>query len=157
MAPDAEFLPRRSAIEGGYRGIEGFERWIADTDETFETFEQHYELIDLGERVVAWGNVHVRARGSGIETNIPAGAVLEFRDGKIVEMGGLWLEGEGARSRGSDGVARSPRSRGAGGVGEVLQAPGAVPVTTAPVASGPAAERSVLSRWTTDESQGGWR
>ena len=82
--PDAEFLPRRSAIEGGYRGIEGFERWIADTEETFETFEQHYELIDLGERVVAWGNVHVRARGSGIETDIPAGAVLEFRDGKIV-------------------------------------------------------------------------
>ncbi len=81
---DAEFLPRRSAIEGGYRGIEGFERWIADTDETFATFEQHYELIDLGERVVAWGNVHVRARGSGIETDIPAGAVLEFRDGKIV-------------------------------------------------------------------------
>ena len=33
---------------------------------------------------MAWGNVHVRARGSGIETNIPAGAVLEFRDGKIV-------------------------------------------------------------------------
>ena len=81
---DAEFLPRRSAIEGGYRGIEGFERWIADTDETFETFEQHYELIDLGERVVAWGTVHVQARGSGIETEIPAGAVLEFRDGKIV-------------------------------------------------------------------------
>jgi len=81
---DAEFLPRRSAIEGGYRGIEGFERWIADTDETFQTFQQHYELIDLGERVVAWGNVHVRARGSGIETDIQAGAVLEFRDGKIV-------------------------------------------------------------------------
>ena len=28
--------------------------------------------------------LHVRARGSGIETDIPTGAIVEFRDGKIV-------------------------------------------------------------------------
>jgi hypothetical protein len=32
---DVEFLPRRSATEGPYRGIDGVERFIADTDETF--------------------------------------------------------------------------------------------------------------------------
>ena len=81
---DVEFLPRRSATEGPYRGIDGVERFIADTDETFEKFEQHYEVLDLGERLLAWGKLHVRARGSGIETDIPTGAILEFRDGKIV-------------------------------------------------------------------------
>jgi len=82
--PDVEFLPRRSATDGPYRGIEGVERFIADTEETFEKFEQHYEVLDLGERVLVWGTVHVRARGSGIETDIPRGGILEFRDGKII-------------------------------------------------------------------------
>jgi hypothetical protein len=39
---------------------------------------------DAGERVVAWGKLHVRARGSGIETDVPFGGVYELRDGKIV-------------------------------------------------------------------------
>ena len=46
---DVEFLPRRSATEGPYRGIDGVERFVADTEETFEKFEQHYEVLDLGE------------------------------------------------------------------------------------------------------------
>ncbi len=82
--PDVEFLPRRSATEGPYRGIDGVERFIADADETFEKFEQHYEVLDLGERLLVWGTLHVRARGSGIETDIATGAILEFRDGRIV-------------------------------------------------------------------------
>ncbi len=53
--PEVEFLPRRSATEGPYRGIEGVERFIADTGETFEKFEQHYEVLDLGERLLVWG------------------------------------------------------------------------------------------------------
>jgi ketosteroid isomerase-like protein len=82
--PDVEYLPLRSATEGAYRGIAGIERFTADTEEVFETFEPHYELLDLGERVLAWGVVHIRARGSGIETDIATASVFDFRDGKIV-------------------------------------------------------------------------
>ena len=82
--PDVEFVPQRSATEGAYRGIAGIERFRADTDETFEKFEPHYEFLDLGERVVAWGTIHVRARQSGIDTDVTVGGVFEFRDGKIV-------------------------------------------------------------------------
>ena len=82
--PDVEYLPLRSAMEGAYRGIAGIERFTADTDEVFETFEPHYKFLDLGERVLAWGVVHVRARGSGIETDIATAGVFDFRDGKIV-------------------------------------------------------------------------
>jgi ketosteroid isomerase-like protein len=82
--PDVEFLPLRAATEGAYRGIAGIEKFVADTEEIFERFEFHYDLLDLGERVVAWGKIHLRARGSGIETDIPMGGVFEFRDGRIV-------------------------------------------------------------------------
>ena len=82
--PDVEWLPRRAATEGAYRGISGIERFIADTEETFDKFELRQELLASGEKVLAWGPIHVRARQSGIETDIPTGGVFEFRDGKIV-------------------------------------------------------------------------
>jgi ketosteroid isomerase-like protein len=82
--PDVVFLPIRAATEGAYEGIAGTERFTADTEEMFEKFEMHCDLLDLGERVIVWGKVHVRARQSGIETDIPMGGMVEFRDGKIV-------------------------------------------------------------------------
>jgi ketosteroid isomerase-like protein len=83
--PDLEFLPLRAATEGAYRGMAGIESYLADTLEVFDKFEMHYdEYTDLGERVLAWGHIHVRARGSGIETNIETAVIFGFRDGKIV-------------------------------------------------------------------------
>jgi hypothetical protein len=81
---DVEFLPLRAVTEGAFHGIAGIERFVADTEETFETFEPRYDFLDLGERVLTWGTIHVRARQSGIETDIPVGTVVDFRDGKIV-------------------------------------------------------------------------
>jgi ketosteroid isomerase-like protein len=82
--PDVEFLPLRAATEGAYRGLAGIKKFVADTEQVFEKFDFRYDLLDLGERVLAWGQVHVRARQSGIETDIPMGGVFEFRDGKIL-------------------------------------------------------------------------
>jgi len=82
--PEVEFLPLRAATEGAYHGIAGIQRFLADTEDIFDKFDFHYDLRDLGERVLAWGKIHVRAKGSGIETDIPFGGVFEFRDGKIV-------------------------------------------------------------------------
>ena len=84
--PDVEFLPRRSETEGAFHGLAGVEKYLADTEAIFEKFEPHYEFLDLGERVVAWGTIHVRARQSGIETDISMGGVFEFRDGKIARF-----------------------------------------------------------------------
>jgi hypothetical protein len=82
--PDVAWLPHRAATEGAYRGPAGIKRFITDTTEVFEKYELHFEYADLGERVLAWGHVHVRARGSGIETDIEAGGIFDFREGKIV-------------------------------------------------------------------------
>jgi ketosteroid isomerase-like protein len=100
--PDVEFLPLRSATEGAYRGIAGIERFVADTEEIFDKFEFHYDLLDLGERVLAWGKIQLRARGSGIETDIPMGGVFEFRDGKIVR----W-EDFGSKDKALEAVGRA--------------------------------------------------
>jgi ketosteroid isomerase-like protein len=82
--PDVEFRPQRAGTEGAYRGIAGMEKFRADTEQVFEKFEVQYELLDLGERILAWGKIAVRARGSGIELDVLMGGVFEFRDGKIV-------------------------------------------------------------------------
>ena len=81
---DGVFLPRRAATEGAYRGIAGVERFVADTWEVFDKCDVRYELRDLGDRVLAWGTLHMRARQSGIDTEIPSGGIYDFCDGKIV-------------------------------------------------------------------------
>lgn len=80
---EVEWLPLRTATEGVYRGTAGIERFTADTAEVFDKFELRCELEDLGERVLAWGVIHVRARASGIETDIPVGGLVDVRDGKV--------------------------------------------------------------------------
>jgi hypothetical protein len=101
--PDLEFLPLRAATEGAYRGLSGFESFVADTLEVFEKFEMRYEFADLGERVLAWGHIHVRARGSGIETDIESGGIFEFRDGKVVR----W-EDFGSKDKALEAVGLAP-------------------------------------------------
>jgi len=98
--PDVEFLPQRSGTEGTYRGIVGIEKFRADTEQVFEKFEVHYDVLDLGERIVAWGKVEVRARESGVEVDVPMGGVFEFRDGKIVRWEDFGSKAEALKTLG---------------------------------------------------------
>jgi ketosteroid isomerase-like protein len=79
-----EFIPLRAGTEGVYRGHEGVETFWADNRETFERFKPNYQLRDVGGRVLAWGTIHVRGRGSGVEMDIPTGVIFDLRNGKIV-------------------------------------------------------------------------
>jgi hypothetical protein len=90
-------------MEGGHHGVEGVEAFIRDTREVFDKFETHFEFTDHGEQVLAVGTIYVRARGSGIETDIEVGGVFEFRDGESC-AGKTWLRGQGPRSRRTVGV-----------------------------------------------------
>jgi ketosteroid isomerase-like protein len=84
-AEDAVIIPQRAATEGAYRGHAGARAWFADTAETFERFRWSVsELRDLGDRVVAIGKIHIRARGSGLETDITTAGIATFREGKVV-------------------------------------------------------------------------
>ncbi len=82
--PDAVFEPLRSATEGPYVGHEGMRRFIADTEEMFELFRISYtDVRDLGDRLVAIGSIRMRARASGVETDVPSAAVVDYLDGLL--------------------------------------------------------------------------
>ena len=84
-AEDVVLIPQRAATEGAYHGHAGVRAWFADTAETFELFRWNVsELCDLGDRVVVIGKIQIRARGSGIETDITSAGIATFREGKLV-------------------------------------------------------------------------
>jgi ketosteroid isomerase-like protein len=84
-----------SAIIGGtegnvYRGHDGLRRWYADVMETFEELSTEFtEYRDLGDRIVAFGHIHARGRGSGLEIDSPTGWVFTPRRGKVVRAEGF--------------------------------------------------------------------
>jgi ketosteroid isomerase-like protein len=82
---DVVFIAARSVIERPFLGHEGLRRFAADTAENFELFEGRYDDVrDIGDdRVLAVGTVHLRGRGGGVETDIPAAGIATFRDGKL--------------------------------------------------------------------------
>jgi ketosteroid isomerase-like protein len=82
VQPDLVFVPLRAATEGAFMGHEGLRRFLADTVETFETFQVDYpDIRDLGDRLLMIGSIRVRGRASGVETDIPSAAIAEVRDG----------------------------------------------------------------------------
>jgi ketosteroid isomerase-like protein len=82
--PEAVFEPLRSGTEGAFIGHEGMRRFLADTEDMFEIFQASYtDIRDLGDRVLAIGSIRMRARGSGVETDVPTAAIVEYRDGLL--------------------------------------------------------------------------
>jgi ketosteroid isomerase-like protein len=80
--PEVVFEPQRSRTEGAFVGHEGMRRFIADTEEMFEVFNATYtDVRDLGDRVLAIGSIRMRAKVSGVETDVPTAVIAEFRDG----------------------------------------------------------------------------
>jgi ketosteroid isomerase-like protein len=82
------FEPLRSATEGAFIGPEGMRRFFADTAETFDRFKASYpDIRDLGDgRLLAIGTLRMRGRGSGVESDVPSAAVVEFRDGVMSQF-----------------------------------------------------------------------
>jgi len=67
--PELIFEPLRAPVSGTYRGHEGLRQFIADTAESFDVFRfNRADIRDLGDRVLAIGTLHIRARQGGIET-----------------------------------------------------------------------------------------
>jgi ketosteroid isomerase-like protein len=84
LDPEVEWIPLRAATEGTYRGHAGYERFVEDSLASFESFDPRFELRELPDgRVLAWGTIHVRGRGSGWEMDVPSGGIFVVRGGKI--------------------------------------------------------------------------
>lgn len=101
--PEAEL---RSAIVGGtegnvYRGHDGFRRWFADSFESFEELRTELtEFRELDDRVIAFGHIHARGRGSGLELDSPTGWVFTMRNGRVVKAEGFLSRAEALQAAG---------------------------------------------------------
>ena len=92
---DVEWVPALiTRVEAGpadeFRGVEGFWRWVAATDEAMSVFRIEAEAYrDLGDdRVLLLGVLAGQGRASGAEVRAELGQVFTFRDGQVVSYRG---------------------------------------------------------------------
>ncbi len=83
--PDVEWVPLRAVLDGDvYRGHEGIQRFIVDSDEDLENMQiSADELLEVGDKVVVYGAIRGRGRGSGMDLELPLGWVMGLHDGRI--------------------------------------------------------------------------
>jgi ketosteroid isomerase-like protein len=83
-----ELEPLRAATEGTFHGHDGVRAFLKDTADSFERFDLTYDDVrDLGDdRVLALGSIHIRGRGSGVETEVPTAVIASFRDGRMTHF-----------------------------------------------------------------------
>ena len=95
MDEQVEFIPRRAALEGVFRGHRGVRDYLAETAKNFDHYHvRNEEMRDLGDRVLMFDSLTIRGHASGVEMVVPTAIVVTFRHGKIVRF-----EDFGERSR----------------------------------------------------------
>ena len=89
ISPEIEFVSPLTSMRGRpYRGYADARQWLADIREQFKRWD--YELAEVREvadAVVAFGEVHLEGRTSGISLNQRAAWLASFAaDGRIARM-----------------------------------------------------------------------
>jgi ketosteroid isomerase-like protein len=74
--------------EGGvYRGHDGTRRYMGDLNEAWEIVRADVDDgVAIGDVALLVGRIHYRGKGSGAETESPAGWMLKFRNGKLLRF-----------------------------------------------------------------------
>ena len=74
--------------EGGvYRGHDATRRYMSDLNDAFEMMRADVDdALGVGNVAVLVGRIHFRGKGSGVESEAPAGWVLRFRDGQLLRF-----------------------------------------------------------------------
>jgi ketosteroid isomerase-like protein len=89
LSPDLELVSPLSAVRGSpYRGYDGAREWLSDITEQFEAWEYGVdEFRQLDDGVLAFGRVHLKGRGSGVELDQEGAWLVRFAaDGRIARM-----------------------------------------------------------------------
>jgi ketosteroid isomerase-like protein len=90
VTDDFEFIPYLAAVvekTTTYRGRDGFRQYLEDADAAWENFQVRVdEIRDLGDRVIAFGEIRGRGRASGLDTRVPLAWVADFHQGKISRL-----------------------------------------------------------------------
>lgn len=89
--PEVEWHAAIQVMLGGsagvYRGHDGVRDWFKDLRVTLDELRVDLpDIRDLGDRVVALGQIRTRGRESGAVTESPVGYVVDFRNGKLLRI-----------------------------------------------------------------------
>lgn len=104
-APDIHWEPLRAPVTGAYEGHDGLRAWYADTQENFDRFRidsTEMRVLADGKSMLSIGTLHVRGRGSGIETDVPAAPLSRFEDGLLTDFKDHSLRAAGLEAAGLD-------------------------------------------------------
>ena len=89
ITEDFEFIPYLAAVVEmtTYRGRDGLRQYRRQAASAWENIQVRVdEIRDLGDRVLAFGEIRGRGRGSGLETRVPLGWVADFHQGKMSRL-----------------------------------------------------------------------
>jgi ketosteroid isomerase-like protein len=88
LAPDAEIVPVRAAIEGTtYRGRDAASQYVAAVDDSWESLRWELdEVREAGDFVLGLGHIRGRGRGTGATIDTSGGWVAQFRDGLMTRF-----------------------------------------------------------------------
>jgi ketosteroid isomerase-like protein len=89
IAPEIEFVSPLTSLRGRpYRGYDDARQWLRDVNEQFDEWEYTLDDIkEVGDRVLALGQVHLKGRGSGVTLDQEGAWLLDFApDGRISRM-----------------------------------------------------------------------
>src|SRR6476620_2792240 len=87
--PDVEWRSFLAQLgEGGvYRGHDGIRRYVSDLSEALDFLRTEVDdVLVSGDVVLVVGRLRFRGKGSGVETEAPAGYVARFSGGRIAFM-----------------------------------------------------------------------
>jgi len=72
--------------EGGvYCGYAGASQFMSDLGDAWDIARAEVDdSIEVGDLVVLAGRIHYRGRGGGVESEMPAGWMLKFRQGRLI-------------------------------------------------------------------------
>jgi ketosteroid isomerase-like protein len=86
ITEDYEFVPYLATVveTTTYRGRAGLRKYQEDADAAWETIQVRVdEIRDLGNRLVAFGEIRGRGRSSGLDVRVPLAWVVDFHEGKL--------------------------------------------------------------------------
>jgi hypothetical protein len=84
---DVEFVPATVAIEGGYTGRSGIQRFFDDLRDTIPDIQVEAERLEVvGENVLAFESARASGRASEVGGDFALTTVYEFQGSKIARI-----------------------------------------------------------------------
>jgi ketosteroid isomerase-like protein len=103
VAPEFEYEAGAALVglSGGYRGVEGFMRFLEQFWGQFdEPHAEPQEFIEAGDSVLAVITFQGRGKQSGVEVNMEVFQLWTFRNGKVVRGQGFFDRAEALEAAG---------------------------------------------------------